>query len=119
MRPWIHVETDAAGGARFFLAGTRLCLLALQLAPGSERDRTEFEIVGGAMLARSDGPRGRFELREVLGGRALLAAIHDYRPRLPWPVYQTTQARVHLVVMRGFGRHLARLGARDGRGEAA
>jgi hypothetical protein len=108
MRPWIRVETDAAGGARFFLAGTRLCLLALQLAPGSERDRTEFEIVGGAMLARSEGPVGRFELREVLGAHALLAAIHDYRPRLPWLVYQATQARVHLAVMRGFGRHLER-----------
>jgi uncharacterized protein YbjT (DUF2867 family) len=115
MRPWIRVETEEAGGARFFLAGTRLCLLALQLAPGSESDRTGFEIVGGALLARRDGPRGRFELREVLGGRALLAAIHDYRPRLPWPVYQATQARVHLAVMRGFGRHLARLGARGGR----
>ena len=116
MRPWIRVETDAAGGARFFLAGTRLCLLALRLAAGSERDRTELEIVGGAMLAPGDGPRGRFELREVLGGRALLAAIHDYRPALPWRLYQLTQARVHLAVMRGFGRHLARLGAEGGRG---
>jgi uncharacterized protein YbjT (DUF2867 family) len=109
MRPWIRVETDTAGGARFFLAGTRLCLLALQLAAGSERDRTELEIVGGALLARADGPRGRFELREVLGGTALLAAIHDFRPALPWQVYQLTQARVHLAVMRGFGRHLARM----------
>jgi len=109
MRPWVRVETDAAGGARFFVAGTRLCLLALQLAPGSRRDRTELEIVGGAMLARGEGPRGRFELREVLGGRALLGAIHDYRPRLPWALYAATQARVHLAVMRGFARHLARL----------
>jgi uncharacterized protein YbjT (DUF2867 family) len=118
MRPWIRVETDAAGGARFFLAGTRLCLLALQLAPGSEPDRTELEIVGGALLARSEGPRGRFELREALGGRALLAAIHDYRPALPWPLYQATQARVHLAVMRGFGRRLARSNAETGRGGA-
>ena len=113
MRPWIRVETDAAGGARFFLAGTRLCLLALQLAPGSEPDRTEFAIAGGALLARTPGPRGRFELREAPGGGALLAAIHDYRPALPWPLYQATQARVHLAVMRGFGRHLARLAERD------
>jgi uncharacterized protein YbjT (DUF2867 family) len=118
MRPWIRVESDASGGARFFLAGTRLCLLALRLAPGSEPDRTEFEIAGGALLAPSEGPRGRFELREVLGGRALLAAIHDYRPALPWPLYQATQARVHLAVMRGFGRRLARLAAAGGRGGA-
>ena len=117
MRPWIRVETDAAGGARFFFAGTRLCLLALQLASGSERDRTELEIVGGTMLARADGPRGRFELRQVLGDTALLAAIHDYRPALPWRLYQLTQARVHLAVMRGFARHLARLAAEPGRGD--
>jgi uncharacterized protein YbjT (DUF2867 family) len=109
MRPWIRVETDAAGGARFFLARTRLCLLALELDPGSERDRTEFAISGGALLARAEGPPGSFELREALGGRVLLAAIHDYRPALPWPVYNATQARVHVAVMRGFGRHLRRL----------
>jgi len=114
MRPWIRVETDAVGGACFFLAGSRLCLLALRRAAGSEPDRTEFEIVGGAMLARGEGPPGRFELREVLGGTALLAAIHDYRPALPWRLYQATQARVHLSVMRGFGRHLARLAERAG-----
>ena len=54
-----------------------------------------------------------FELREVLGGTALLAAIHDFRPALPWQVYQLTQARVHLAVMRGFGRHLARVAERS------
>jgi hypothetical protein len=114
MRPWIRVETDAFGGARFFLAGTRLCLLALRLSAGSEPDRSEWQIVGGAMLdAKGAGPAGRFELREVLGRRALLAAIHDYRPALPWPVYQATQARVHLAVMWGFGRHLERLAERS------
>lgn len=112
MRPWIRVETDTAGGARFFLAGTRLCLLALRLAAGCDPDRSEWHIVGGAMLAKDAGPIGRFELREVLGRRALLAAIHDYRPALPWPVYAATQARVHLAVMRGFGRHLERLAQR-------
>jgi hypothetical protein len=64
------------------------------------------------MLARGAGPSGRFELREVLGRRALLAAIHDYQPALPWPIYAATQARVHLAVMRGFGKHLARLAER-------
>jgi uncharacterized protein YbjT (DUF2867 family) len=108
MRPWIRVDADAAGGARFFLAGTRLCLLALQQTAGRERDRIEFAIAGGALLSRADGAPGRFELREALGGRVLLAAIHDYRPALPWPVYNATQARVHLAVMRGFARHLAR-----------
>ena len=116
MRPWIRVETDGAGGARFLLAGTRLCLLELQRSPGSERDRTELVIAGGALLARTPGPHGRFELRVAPGGGALLAAIHDYRPALPWPLYQAAQARVHLAVMRGFGRRLARLAAAGERG---
>ena len=37
----------------------------------------------------------------------VLAAIHDFVPRLPWYVYKYTQAQVHLFVMRGFARHLA------------
>jgi nucleoside-diphosphate-sugar epimerase len=57
--------------------------------------------------ARSDVPHILYV--GGLGGTALLAGIHDFRPALPWQVYQLTQARVHLAVMRGFGRHLARV----------
>lgn len=108
MRPWIRVEAGEVGRVGFFLAGTRLLLLELALAATSERELTVFEIVGGAFHRSDGGAPGRFEFRDVLGGSALLAAIHDYRPRLPWWLYRATQARVHLAVMRGFGRHLAR-----------
>jgi hypothetical protein len=39
----------------------------------------------------------------------VLAAVHDFSPRLPWPLYNSTQALVHLLVMRQFRRHLAHL----------
>jgi hypothetical protein len=55
--------------------------------------------------------RGRFEFREVLDRRWIIAAIHDFRPKLPWSLYNFSQAIVHLWVMRSFGRHLRRVEA--------
>ena len=52
--------------------------------------------------------RGRLEFRQVLDGRTLLVAIHDYSPRLPWFAYVLTQAPFHASVMAAFRRHLAR-----------
>jgi hypothetical protein len=44
----------------------------------------------------------------------VLAAIHDFTPTLPWYFYNVTQAITHLIVMRGFGRHLGRIQAGGG-----
>ncbi|ADV62646.1 NAD-dependent epimerase/dehydratase [Isosphaera pallida ATCC 43644] len=54
-------------------------------------------------------PRGLFEFRAVLNGTKLLVGIHNYPPRLPWYIYQFTQAQAHLLVMTLFRRRLARL----------
>ena len=109
---------------RLPLLGTPLLVLR-RARDRSTPDRQVFDIVGGILLAKharsneqsprlsEERPRsrGRFEFREVLGGSALIAAIHDYRPALPWRLYQASQALVHLWVMKSFGRHLDR--ARD------
>ncbi|HJL26858.1 MAG TPA: hypothetical protein RMH80_31855, partial [Polyangiaceae bacterium LLY-WYZ-15_(1-7)] len=83
----------------------------LELTLSAERstpDRALFYVTGG-LLARTDGPRpGRLEFRRVMGD-AVLAAIHDFQPALPWPVYKATQALAHLEVMHAFGRHLRAL----------
>jgi uncharacterized protein YbjT (DUF2867 family) len=77
-------------------------------------DRAVYRIAGGLLADTADGPSprpggpqgGTFELREVLGGEALLVAIADYVPRLPWWIYVATQAQAHRLVMALFGHHL-------------
>ena len=89
---------------------TLMGITLLQLAYAKDRsspDRALFYIRGG-VLADTRSERGRFEFREVPGSPWVLSAIHDFVPRLPWPVYALSQAKVHLVVMAAFGRHLKR-----------
>lgn len=111
--------TDAGPVASFHLGSFREPLLVLRLAPERSSDDRALFYVEGGMLARTDGARpdgartdgarpGRFELRLTPDGTHVLAAVHDFRPRLPWFVYQLTQAKVHALVMYLFGRHLAR-----------
>ncbi len=82
---------------RIFLQLTFLpiTLLVLQHSPErSAQDRQLFYVVGGALCSRLNR-RGRLELRETLGGQACLAAVHDFVPALPWPIYRWTQAEIH------------------------
>jgi uncharacterized protein YbjT (DUF2867 family) len=105
----VRVEPIGDDRHAFRLWPLRKPLLVLRRARDrSTPDRQVFDIVDGILLSQGDRGRGRFEFREVLGGTALIAAIHDYRPALPWRLYQTSQALVHLWVMKSFGRHLAR-----------
>lgn len=70
----------------------------------SHPDRHLFWISGG-ILARPHDP-GRLEFRTLLEGEYCMAAIHQFRPRLPWFMYRLTQALIHALVMAAFGRHL-------------
>jgi len=107
MAPFLRVEVDEDRRTRFFVRGMSKPLLDLKFDNVSRSDRQLFWIVGGLLARRQD--RGRLEFREVLGGRAVLAAIHDFQPRLPWWIYRFTQVLVHLFVMKSYGRHLARI----------
>jgi uncharacterized protein YbjT (DUF2867 family) len=71
----------------------------------STPDRQLLYIRGG-LLASRKMIRGRLEFREALNGRLILAAIHEYIPALPWPIYRFTQALMHLWVMHRFQKHL-------------
>ncbi len=87
----------------------------LELTHSADRstpDRALFYVTGGLLAEIDGGKRARLEFREVLGGTALLAAIHDFAPRLPWVLYRLTQAAAHLFVMAQFGRHLAKMAER-------
>lgn len=92
----------------FSLFGLRLKLLELNLSEErSDPDRQLFYIVRGLLVA--DENHGRLEFRVVLNRRFVLAAIHDYRPSLPWFVYKFTQAKFHLMVMHAFEREIRKL----------
>jgi len=108
LRPLVHLRPMDGGRYQFHALG--LTLLELTWSPERSTPTRTLLYVTGGHLARVGGQRpGRLELRTVRSGRTLLAAIHDFSPRLPWPVYLVTQALAHLAVMAGFRRHLARL----------
>lgn len=91
--PFIQLDVDDMGSCSFRLRP--FGLLLLHLRPESERstsDRQLFRIDDGALVYRGDGADpGRLEFREVLDGRFVLAAIHDFEPALPWALYSITQ----------------------------
>lgn len=119
MRPFLRVDVDAAGTCRFFAWPVRRPLLVLAFAAErSAPDRQLFYVTGGLLVrgvAEAAVParaRARLEFRSVLGDACVLAAVHDFAPRLPWRVYAVTQALVHLLVMKRFGGHLGKLSRR-------
>ncbi|MGM0555924.1 MAG: NAD-dependent epimerase/dehydratase family protein [Myxococcota bacterium] len=108
MRPFLRVEVDDDGNMKFFISILPWWpLLELDYADVvSQTDRQLYWITGGLLAQEQDF--GRLEFREVLGGRYVLAAIHDFKPRLPWWIYKATQAIVHLLVMHAYRRYLGR-----------
>ena len=113
--PLIRVRVDESVGelrASFHVRPLPRPVLELTFAPDrSEPDRALFYVTGGLLADRDHGARARLEFRSVLGGDCLIAAIHDFAPRLPWGLYRLTQAVAHLFVMNRFGHHLSRLAA--------
>jgi uncharacterized protein YbjT (DUF2867 family) len=108
LRSLLRVSVGPANRCEFYLGPLREPLLVLQLAPGrSSPDRQLFYVEGGLLCGEAAGARPRLEFRSVLDGAYVLAAVHDFVPRLPWLLYKYTHALVHLWVMRAFSRHLA------------
>ncbi len=64
---------------------------------------------GGLLVAEEGSKNARLEFRESLGRRFVIAAVHDYEPTLPGPLYVCTQGLGHLILMRAFGRRLERV----------
>ncbi len=82
--------------------------LILEYSPDrSSKDRQLFYIRGG-YLALGEG-RGRLEFRNIINDRYTLAAIHEFKPALPWYLYKYTQALIHLFTMKAFDKHLIEL----------
>jgi uncharacterized protein YbjT (DUF2867 family) len=89
----------------FALFTRRLKMLQVKLDGDlSDGGRQLLYITGGLLV--SGESKGWLEFRTVRRSQFVMASIHDYRPSLPWFVYVFTQAKLHLWVMRAFGRHL-------------
>lgn len=89
----------------FYLIHPNLQILILEKSrERSTPDRQLLYVVGGLLSGPMD--RGRLEFREVLDRKYVMAALHEFRPALPWYIYRWTQAIVHLIVMSAFGEHL-------------
>lgn len=103
----IKVEVDG-NRCTFSFLHRRIILLLLERHEerSSGQDRQLLYITGG--LLAGNMIRGRLEFREVLNSRYVMAAIHEFRPALPWYIYRWTQAIVHLWVMKAFARHLGK-----------
>ncbi|MBM3426509.1 MAG: epimerase [Bacteroidetes bacterium] len=94
--------TSALG---FHLLWGKKPMLELTHVPDrSDSQRQLFYITGGWLVKRYD--YGWLEFREVLDGKYIISAIHEFAPRLPWFIYINTQARLHLWVMNRFQKYL-------------
>lgn len=67
----------------------------------SEPDRQVFYIKGG-LLVKNNMQGGIMEFREILNGKFLIIALHNYQPSLPWWIYVPTQAVLHKIIMKSF-----------------
>lgn len=111
--PIIRVKQDKQGSLSLMLQiGPKkwsFCLLQLTYAAErSSAHRQLYYIQGGLLLSSKAMEKGRFEFREVLSGHYVMAAIFDFIPALPWWLYKSTQALLHLFVMWAFKVELMR-----------
>ena len=118
--PFLKCTVSEARVARFQVRPFDWTLLELSFAAErSPTGRQLFYVTGGFLADMSNRHTGRLEFRTALNGNHVLGAVHDFAPKLPWYVYNSTQALVHLLVMNGFGRHLQSVARRREREEDA
>jgi uncharacterized protein YbjT (DUF2867 family) len=118
---WPFLRCDVEGDhVQFRVRSLPRPLLELEFAQDrSPEGRQLFYVTGGLLADMTGHHEGRLEFRRALNGECVIAAVHDFAPRLPWYVYNATQAIGHLWVMNSFSRHLARLAAAQRREEEA
>ncbi len=108
--PFVDCQFDKIGSCSIYIRFPRLHILSLTFKPDHSTPNRRMYFITGGLLARTNSDlQGRLEFRDALDGRFTIAAIHDFPPSIPWYVYNSTQAIIHLVVMRIYQRRLARL----------
>jgi hypothetical protein len=84
-------------------------LLKFQHLSDKKADRQVLTIIGGLLVNTHGSKNGIMEFRTMHRQPYVIIAIHDFSPRLPWYIYNISQALFHLYVMKSFGRHLRRI----------
>jgi hypothetical protein len=108
--PFLRCDFDETDSCAIHVRFPPLHLLSLTREPEQDSPGLRvYRVTAGRLLRRGCVREGRFEFREVLNARYVIAGIHDYPPALPWYVYVLTQAPVHLLVMKIYQRGLSRL----------
>lgn len=104
--PFLRVETE---GPNIYFSCIAKKPVLLHLRHNSERSQPDRQLlyIQKSILA-DEFEKGRLEFRVVLNRKFVLAAIHDFKPAIPWFLYKMTQAKMHLWVMKAFGRFLNR-----------
>jgi nucleoside-diphosphate-sugar epimerase len=103
-------EIDADRTCRYYNRFPKLHLLTLSFQPElSSPDRQMYFITDGFLARGHEDLNPRMEFRDVLNGRYTIIALHDFRPVLPWFLFAVTQAYLHLIVMRNFQKHMAKM----------
>jgi uncharacterized protein YbjT (DUF2867 family) len=110
LRSFVLCEIDGKGSCRIYVRFPRLHIMELTFHPEHSTPGRRMYFITGGLLARVLGSSGaRLEFRDILGSRFTIAAIHDFRPYLPWFFYIATQSVIHKFVMRAFQKEMARL----------
>lgn len=110
VRPFLRCHYGTDNKLQLSFIFRKWLLIEFTFSPErSSEDRQLLYITGGFLAQTKNNRKGRIEFREMLDRRCVIAAIHDYTPKLPWYLYSKTQALFHLFVMRRFGRHLQRV----------
>ncbi len=102
--PFLNIVKDG-DCLEFKILGFKRPLLILEFS--NERTfegRDLFYIRGGSLS--NDYPAARLEFRRGPKDDFVIAAIHNFRPSLPWLIYRLTQAKIHAFVIWSFGRWL-------------
>ena len=93
---------------QFKVFGIRLLTLTFS-EDRSNPDRQLFYITGGFLVDKNYYANARLEFRISPHENSAIAAIHDYKPSLPWYLYRIFQANIHYYVMYRFNKHLKKI----------
>ncbi len=108
LRPFLKVNLENDRYSFHFTGLKKFRLLQLKMDKEERQQNTAVLKICGGLLLKERCNRGRLEFRLTRDGRSVIAAIHDYRPSLPWVIYRLTQSLIHKAVMYRFASYLSR-----------